>query len=100
MGNKPFTVMIAGVTKPGMEDYVRDFLITLMNESKDEPGCIIYHIHESTHNPGEFMLYTVWENKAAFDKHNETPRMQEFKKQLSHNMFDHESPKTYWEILS
>lgn len=100
MAEQPFTVMIAGVTKPGMEDYVRNFLIRLMEESKNDTGCILYNIHESTQNPGEFMLYSIWKDEAAFDKHNESPLMQEFKKELASDMFDHQSPKTYWKILS
>ena len=100
MADQPIAIMIAGITKPGMEDYVRDFLLRLENESKDDAGCLLYNLHESTMNPGEFMLYSVWKNEAAFEKHNQTPLMQEFKKELAKNMFDHESPKTYWKIIN
>jgi len=100
MADKPYTVMIAGVAKSGMEDYVRSFLIRLMDVSKKDEGCITYNIHESTENPGEFMLYSVWKNESSFEQHNNSPLMLEFKKELAPNMFEYQSPKTYWKLLS
>ena len=94
-----FCVMIAGQAKPGMEDYVREHLVKLMHHSRTEEGCIVYHLHESSDTPGEFMVYMLWDSKALFDAHNMTPRMQEFKKQLAPAWFVEQSPKTYWQLL-
>lgn len=99
MDDKYFTVMVAGVAKKGMEDYVKQFLSDLMKKSRQDKGCITYNIHQSTENPQEFMLYSVWDDKGAFNRHNETSHMQEFKHQLHKELFVTESSKTYWNIL-
>ena len=99
MNDKHFTVMIAGMAKAGMEDYVRENLIEMMKHSQKDAGCIIYNIHESIGKPGEFMVYMVWKDEASFEKHNQKPEMQEFKKKLASEWFDQQSPKTYWHLL-
>jgi hypothetical protein len=48
MSNGNFTVMIAGIAKSGMEDYVKKFLKQLMEHSRKDKGCILYNIHQST----------------------------------------------------
>jgi quinol monooxygenase YgiN len=100
MNNKSFTVMIAGIAKSGMEEYVKRYLIQLMEHSRKDKGCIIYNIHQSIDNPSEFMVYMLWESEAAFESHNKKPEMQEFKKQLAQDMFMEQSPKTYWHLLN
>lgn len=94
-----FCVMIAGQAKPGMETYVREHLLTIMNRSRNEEGCIMYHVHESDNHTGEFMVYMLWESEASFEAHNAAPEMQEFKKKLAPAWFVEQSPKTYWRIL-
>lgn len=100
MKNDYFTVMIAGMAKPGMEDYVRRNLFEIMKNSRHDQGCITYNIHESIKTPGEFMVYMVWKDEKSFEKHNQTAIMQEFKKQLSHEWFEAQSSKTYWHLLN
>lgn len=92
-------VMIAGLAKPGMEEYVKRYLKQIMQHSTRDAGCIIYNIHQSTEIPTEFMVYMLWESKKAFEEHNKKPEMQEFKKQLAHQMFDMQSPKTFWKLI-
>lgn len=99
MNEKNFTVIIAGVAKSGMEDYIRRNLIEMMKHSQKDDGCIIYNIHESINTAGEFMVYMVWRDQKSFDQHNQKPAMQEFRKKLAHNWFEQQSPKTYWHLL-
>lgn len=96
MAKKTFTVMIAGIVKHGMEDYVEDYLISMMHYSKSHEGCLNYTIHRSLNNPHEYMMYSVWESEEAFQKHNQQHEMQEFRQKLSNEMFEQLSPKTYW----
>ncbi len=91
--------MIAGIVKAGMEEYVENFLTKLMQHSRKDEGCIAYNIHRSKQNPLEFMLYSTWTNQEAFEHHNQSPTLQEFKKKLAQEMFEEQSPKTYWETL-
>lgn len=99
MNNGTFTVMIAGVAKPGMEAYVKRYLQKLMEHSQQEKDCLLYNIHQSIDNPAEFMVYMQWKSKAAFEQHNQKPEMQEFRGKLAKELFEEQSPKTYWHLL-
>lgn len=99
MDNKYFTFMVAGIAKQGMEDYVKHFLTDLMTKSRKDDGCVAYNVHQSIENPQEFMLYSLWCDEESFEKHNQSVHMQEFKQQLHRELFDKESPKTYWNLL-
>jgi len=99
MSSKKFVVMVAGMAQKGMEDYVKDYLTRLTKHSQNDPGCLVYHTHQSLKNPNEFMMYSVWENEDAFEAHNLKPEMQEFKKELNRAMFDIQSSKTHWRLL-
>ncbi|MFZ2314453.1 MAG: putative quinol monooxygenase [Gammaproteobacteria bacterium] len=99
MNKNNFTLMIAGLAKPGMEEYVKRVLKQLMENSQQDEGCIVYNVHQSIDNPSEFMVYMQWESKEAFEHHNEKPEVKEFRKRLAKEMFDEQSPKTYWHLL-
>ena len=99
MSDNYFTVMIAGMAKEGMDAYVKGFLTDLMQKSRQDEGCITYNIHQSTKNPHEFMLYSIWRDEAAFKRHDKTPHMQEFIAKLHKDLFVKESPKTYWKLI-
>lgn len=99
MDNKHFTVMIAGIAKTGMEGYVKKYLTELMKHSQKDEGCITYNIHQSCTNPREFMVYMVWDDPKDFYQHNQKPEMQEFKKELASEIFEQQSPTTYWKLL-
>lgn len=100
MKDNYFAVMIAGLAKSGMEDYVKRYLKQMMEHSSQDAGCIVYNIHQSTEIPTEFMVYMLWEGKKAFEDHNQKLEMQEFKKLLAQQMVKMQSPKTFWKLIS
>lgn len=99
MDNRHFCVMIAGIAKNGMEEYLKNYLSDMMHHSRKDSGCLAYNIHQSKDNPNEFMMYSVWTDEQAFIRHNSRPEMLEFKKKLATELFEHESPKTFWLLL-
>lgn len=99
MSQPYFTVMIAGLAKPGMEDYVKRTLKQIMQHSRRDKGCIVYNIHQSNENPAEFMVYMQWKSQEAFEQHNQTAEMKDFRLKLANDMFTEQSPKTYWHML-
>ncbi len=99
MSDQHFAVMIAGVVKPGMEGYIKHFLKELMEQSVTDEGCMAYNVHQSVENPLEFMVYMLWQDEDAFDRHNAKPAMQQFRKELAGQMFEMQSPKTFWRLL-
>ncbi|MBA2654454.1 MAG: antibiotic biosynthesis monooxygenase [Gammaproteobacteria bacterium] len=99
MDDRYYAFIVAGLAKEGTENHVLNFLKELMTKSRQDEGCIIYNIHQSTDNHQEFVLYSLWENREAFERHNQTPHMQAFKHELHKKLFDKESAKTYWNLL-
>ncbi len=100
MAQGTFVVMVAGIVPDDMKDYVKEYLQRMMRHSQQNAGCQIYNVHQSLHNPCEFMMYSAWDSEVAFDDHNATDEMQEFTGELAKNMFDVTSPKTYWQVLA
>jgi quinol monooxygenase YgiN len=98
--NENYIILISGIAKTGMEEYVKRVLTQMMEHSRQDKGCFLYNIHQSLDEPAEFMVYMIWENKAAFEHHNEKPEMVEFRKRLADELFAEQSPKSYWRLLS
>lgn len=50
----------------------------------DEPGCIQFDVFVDRRSaPARVMFYEVYENRAAFDAHLETPHLAAFRQALS-----------------
>lgn len=99
MAQGKIAVMVAGMVVEDRKDYVRQYLTRMMHLSRQNDGCLVYNVHQSLHNPCEFMMYSEWVDEAAFEHHNNTPEMKEFIQELAKVMFDVTSPKTYWQLL-
>jgi quinol monooxygenase YgiN len=61
--------------KPGQEDAVKEVLLSLVEPTRQEPGCLCYNLHQSKSDPGMFMFYEQWASKEAIDAHGKTPHM-------------------------
>jgi quinol monooxygenase YgiN len=59
----------------------RTALDTLVCRTRTEPGCLAFSAHEETEAPGEFLLWEVFADEAAFRKH-----------------FDHEHTRSYMSL--
>lgn len=49
---------------------------------RDEPGCFRFDILQNATEPHLFHLYEVYEDKAAFEFHQETPHFKEWFEQV------------------
>jgi quinol monooxygenase YgiN len=61
--------------KPGQEDVVKQALLSLVDPTRKEPGCLCYNLHQSKADPTQFMFYEQWASKEALDAHGKTPHM-------------------------
>lgn len=53
------------------------FLLGLVAESRSDPNCIDYHLHQDRENPLEFAFYENWTDRSAWDRHMEIPSLKE-----------------------
>lgn len=59
--------------KLGSQDALRDLLIPFAKSSRREPGCLVYTLMEVAAEPGRFLTFERWTNKAALQAHMVTP---------------------------
>ena len=61
--------------RPGQEDAVKEALLSLVEPTRKEPGCLLYNLHQSKSDPTLFMFYEQWANQKALEGHGKTPHM-------------------------
>lgn len=59
--------------KPGSEAALRNLLVPFARGSRKEPGCLVYTLMEVIAEPGRFLTFERWTNKAALEAHMVTP---------------------------
>ena len=69
-------VLVAMVkAKPGEEEAVKQALMSLVEPTRKEPGCLCYNLHQSKADKTQFMFYEQWASKDALTAHGKTPHM-------------------------
>lgn len=61
--------------KQGSESALRDLLMPFAMSSRKEPGCLVYTLMEVISEPGRFLTFERWTNKAALEAHMVTPAL-------------------------
>ena len=59
--------------KAGSESALRDLLVPFARSSRKEPGCLVYTLMEVISEPGRFLTFERWIDKAALGAHMVTP---------------------------
>jgi quinol monooxygenase YgiN len=55
--------------QPGTEQQFLDDSADLIVESRKEPGCLIYIMHESEQDPTQFLIYELYQSDADLQAH-------------------------------
>jgi quinol monooxygenase YgiN len=99
MANEQVTVLARMRAKDGMEEKVKQELLSLVPQTKTEEGCINYDLHQSPEDNSLFMFYENWRSKADLDKHFETQYLQAFLGKAEELLA--EPPDiTFWQMVS
>lgn len=71
------TIVATLQAAPGKEDELKAALTAMVNNVKaNEAGkALAYSLHTNDKEPGQFMFYEQYADKAAFDAHGTTPHM-------------------------
>lgn len=62
--------------KDGQVEALKAELLSLIEPTRAEAGCIKYDLHVSADDDSSFMFYEIWASKADLDMHIETPHLQ------------------------
>lgn len=76
MGDKELVVVAKFRAKAGKEALVENELAALLTPTRSEAGCLQYDCHFSPGDPGLFIFYEIWSNRAALDEHLQKPYIQ------------------------
>lgn len=68
----------AFVARPGQEVALREALIRLTGQSREEVGCLEYTLLEDPDDPARLSIYERWADRAAIDDHDRTPHVAAF----------------------
>ena len=72
-----FTVIATLDAKSGKEEELQQTLLSLVPLTRQEEGCIDYHLHRCLGQAGRFVFYENWASKAEWEKHLEMPYIQD-----------------------
>jgi quinol monooxygenase YgiN len=79
MENKKITLIALIKAKEGMEDTVKQELLSLVKPTRTEPGCISYDLHQAIDDKSLFVFYENWKSMKDLEKHREIPHLKAFR---------------------
>ncbi|HGM5578405.1 TPA: putative quinol monooxygenase [Pseudomonas putida] len=76
--SEQFAFILKAKTLPEKAEAFETLFRAYVEPSRQEPGCIEYHMLRDKEDPSLFVFYEVWADKAAFDVHSALPHMTAF----------------------
>lgn len=71
------------------------YFARLSEESRHEPGVLMYQVNRHPHEPSHFFIYEQYENQAALDAHRVTPHFQKYATRGLWKIVERRIPETY-----
>lgn len=76
MNAKYLTVVAHVKAAPGKEKQMRELLLSLVQPSRKDEGCVNYDLHQSVENPAQFYFHENWTSKDLWQRHMAKPDLQ------------------------
>jgi len=73
------TKQVTFVAKEENIEELKALLITMIDDSKAEDGCLFYHIHQMSDKPTTFVVLESWENDDALEGHKNSTHYLHYK---------------------
>jgi len=93
------TVIAYLTAKAGREDQVREALLDLVAQTRNEKGCVNYDLHQSRENPGDFAIYENWHEATDLHAHAKSAHVQAFNKIAGH-LLERPAEIRKWSMIS
>jgi quinol monooxygenase YgiN len=58
---------------------LKALLITMIDASRQEPGCELYNIYQMKNKPATFVVIETWESQEALKGHQNSPHYKHYK---------------------
>ena len=72
------TVIAEMTAKPGKEEELKRHLLVLVEHTRQEEGCVQYHLHVSDDDSRKFVIVENWTTREALDRHARSAHMNAF----------------------
>ncbi len=99
MADKKVTVLARFKAKKGLEEELKQAIMSCVAPTRAEAGCINYDLHNLADNKGDLILYENWVSKQALDEHLEMPYLRELKAKAS-DLCAEPIEITLWEMIT
>jgi len=77
-------LVVTWIAKVGQESAVAAIFAKMTEESRKEPGCIMYQVHRHKTEPRRFYIYEQYKDDAALEAHRSAPHFLQYaRKELS-----------------
>lgn len=73
------TKKVVFIAKDEYINELKALLITMIEPSRAEKGCILYNIYQLPNKPTEFVVVETWENEACLKAHGQTEHYNHYK---------------------
>jgi quinol monooxygenase YgiN len=83
------------LVKPGAEEKCKEYIRILQENSRKEPGCLMYIGHQSTEDPRKFLFYEQYKDQAALDAHRNAPYFKQYVHGGLDPIMEHRSRELY-----
>src|SRR5215203_5280480 len=72
----PIRVVAHVTARPDTIDQIREVLLTLIDPTRAESGCVAYELLQDSADPTKFTFVEEWHSDSALDAHMETEHFQ------------------------
>jgi (4S)-4-hydroxy-5-phosphonooxypentane-2,3-dione isomerase len=69
---------VTWMAKQGREGEVTSIFSKLTEESRKEPGCVMYLVHRHKTEPRRFFVYEQYKDDAALEAHRSSPHFLQY----------------------
>ena len=73
------TVIARFKAKEGADLELKELLLSLIEPSRSDEGCVNYDLHQAFKDPSLFVFHETWENKELLSKHSTTTHVQQMR---------------------
>jgi len=74
--NQRITVVASFKAMEGADRKLKELLLTLIEPSRSDEGCIEYELHQAINDRSRFIFYEIWESRELLDKHSAASHVQ------------------------
>ena len=65
------------IAKPDQIEAVKAVTLSVLEPTRQEPGCLRYELHQNLQDPTDFTFIEEWESEAALETHLQAPHIQQ-----------------------